>query len=119
MARSLATIQRQIEKLQKEAAAVKAKEVGGVIQRIKTAIAFYGLTPADLFEVKPKAGRVPKAEDSQPARKAKAMKKKSPSVIKYRDELGNSWSGHGKRPGWFKAAIEGGKTAEDLLLKPA
>ena len=45
MARTLAVIQQQIEKLQKEAEAVKAKEVAGVILRIKVAIASYGLLP--------------------------------------------------------------------------
>nr|WP_315232909.1 H-NS family nucleoid-associated regulatory protein [uncultured Albidiferax sp.] len=47
-----------------------------------------------------------------------AAKKKTERVIKYKDEAGNSWTGHGKRPGWFKAALEGGKTAADLLVKP-
>ena len=56
MARTLAVIQQQIEKLQKEAEVVKAKEVAGVIQRIKLAIASYGLKPNDLFATK---GRPP------------------------------------------------------------
>lgn len=116
MARSLATIQRQIEKLQKEAEMVKSKEIVGVIERIKTAISFYNLTPADLFDSRPKATRASKTDVAKPTRK-KAAAQKKPSVIKYKDEVGNGWSGHGKRPGWFKAAIEGGKTVEDLSVK--
>ena len=49
MAKTFSSIQRQIEKLQREAAALKAKEIGGVIERIRNAITFYALTPADLF----------------------------------------------------------------------
>nr|WP_315235533.1 H-NS histone family protein [uncultured Albidiferax sp.] len=121
MARSLAVIQQQIAKLQKEAEVLKKKDVPGVIERIKTAIEFYGLTPADLFE--PAAGATSQAQ-------AKAAKVKSPKnsakkkeriapVIKFQDGAGNSWTGHGKRPGWFKAAIDAGKTADDLKVVPA
>ena len=119
MAKTLVSIQRQIDKLQKEAAAIKAKEVGGVIERIKTAIDFYGLTPADLFETKTNAVSTGKRKSVAGAQsKAAASKKeKTKSVAKYKDDAGNAWTGHGKRPGWFKAALESGKTAEDLLIK--
>ena len=113
MAKTLVSIQRQIDKLQKEAAAIKAKEVGGVIERIKTAIDFYGLTPADLFESKAPAASTGKRKSIAVASK----KEKTKSVAKYKDDAGNAWTGHGKRPGWFKAALESGKTAEDLLIK--
>lgn len=112
MAKTLASIQRQIDKLQKEATAIRAKEVGGVIERIQSAISFYGLTVDDLFGAKPAV----KTRGRQTAAKA-AAKPKAQRVIKYQDAAGNSWTGHGKRPGWFKAAIESGKTAEDLLVK--
>ena len=112
MAKTLASIQRQIDKLQKEATAIRAKEVGGVIERIQSAIAFYGLTVDDLFGAKP-------AAKTRGRRKAagSAAKPKAERVIKYQDGAGNKWTGHGKRPGWFKAALESGKTHEDLLLK--
>ena len=29
---------------------------------------------------------------------------------------GRAWSGIGKRPHWFKAALAGGKTADDMLV---
>ncbi len=117
MAKTLVSIQRQIDKLQKEAAVIKAKEVGGVIERIQVAIAFYGLTAADLFETKPRAATVGKRKNAAAPNGVAAKKEKKKSVIKYRDEAGNGWTGHGKRPAWFKTAIEGGKTAEDLLVK--
>jgi DNA-binding protein H-NS len=34
--------------------------------------------------------------------------------IKYRDGLGNTWSGVGKRPKWVNEAIVAGKTLESL-----
>ena len=120
MTKTLVSIQRQIDKLQKQALAIKEKEVGGVIARMKAAIDFYGLTPADLFDAKPNA-------TSKRGRKATATKKsaagvgkgpKAKGVIKYQDDAGNTWTGHGMRPRWFKAALESGKTAADLLVKP-
>ena len=36
---------------------------------------------------------------------------------KFKDDQGDAWSGRGPRPGWFKAALEAGKSADDLLAK--
>jgi DNA-binding protein H-NS len=109
MAKTYKDIQEQIAKLQQEAQKLRQKEVKEVIDRIKTAIAHYRLTPEDLF-----AGKA--TTTSRATTKLAAMAKK-PSVPKYRDESGHQWSGHGKRPNWFKAAIAAGKTPEDLLIK--
>jgi len=113
MAKTSAQIQRQIDKLQKEKEALQAKEAVGVIARIKEAIAHYGLTEKDLFgpAVKGKSGRLPgKAAGKTAAPKATP-------VIKYRDEAGNTWTGNGKRPNWFKTALAEGKKPEDLEVK--
>jgi DNA-binding protein H-NS len=109
MAKTYKDIQEQIAKLQQEAEKLRQKEVKEVIDRIKMAIAHYRLTPKDLFEGK--------ATTTIRATTKRTTKAKKPSVPKYRDESGNQWSGHGKRPNWFKAAIAAGKTPEDLLVK--
>lgn len=115
MARTLAQIQSQIDKLQREAQALRAREISGVVARIKEAIAHYDLTPADLFG--DAAAKVRgKGAAAQRAGKATAARKPA-AAPKYRDEAGNSWTGHGKRPNWFKAALEAGKTAADLEIK--
>ncbi len=110
MTKSLAQIQKQIAALEAQAESIRKKEVGGVIARIKDAIAHYGLTAADLG-LSGRASKAPKA-----AKPAKPGRKKSAKtgVIKYRDG-DNTWTGHGRRPQWFVAALASGKTAEDLL----
>lgn len=122
MTKTLLSIQKQIDKLQKEAASIREKEVGGVIERIKVAIGFYGLTAEDLFGSAARNGvagkRKSKATTGTPVRAAAGKKAKSKGVIKYRDEAGNAWTGNGMRPRWFKAALESGKTADDLLVEP-
>lgn len=45
-----------------------------------------------------------------------AKRRKGGSRVKFRDEAGNSWTGHGKRPNWFKDALASGKSPEDLLV---
>lgn len=125
MARTLESIQLQIAKLQKEADALKQKEVPVVIERIRTAIEYYGLTAADLFAPKSAATPPTKSKAKLKAAAVKAAKvptkkkERTAPVIKFQDGAGNSWSGHGKRPGWYKAAIEAGKTADDLKVVPA
>ena len=114
MAKNLTQINRQIEKLQQQAEALKQQEVSGVITRIRTAIDHYGLTASDLGLAGTRGG----SKASRAARKAGASKglamSKPVRSVKYRDQDGNTWSGRGKRPNWFKSALESGKTAEDL-----
>lgn len=124
MAKTLAAIQEQIQKLQEQANVLKRKEAVGVIAKIRTAIDAYGLTPEDLFGTAPpvsKRGPKPKvastpAAPAKAGRKKTATKNKSASPAKYTDGT-STWSGHGKRPQWFKDAIESGKTTEDLAVK--
>ena len=47
------------------------------------------------------------------SRKAK-RKKRRPSSVIYRDDVGNSWTGRGPQPRWLKDALAGGKSLEDL-----
>jgi len=132
MAKTLNQIESQIAKLQREAQALRVKEVADVVGRIQQAIAHYGLTAADLFGGKnlaPKkrlagnalvgaaAGANSGAVKSAAKTANKVTEKKPPAPAKYRDEAGHSWSGHGKRPNWYKAAIASGKTPQDLEIK--
>ena len=111
MAKSYSQVQKQIAKLQREADAIKKKEVGGVIERIKSAIAHYELTPDDLFG-KRSAGNKGVAKA---AGKASLTGRKVP--VKYRDENGNTWSARGSQPRWLVAALAGGRKLEDFQVK--
>ena len=114
MAKTLKQIEAQIAKLQREAETVKAKEMVGVVARIQEAIVHYGLTAADLFGAK--AGRGAAHKTKKNLRK-KAGKKATAGVIRFRDDAGNTWTGHGRSPNWFKSALESGKTREELAVR--
>jgi len=113
MAKTLAQIQKQIDALQREADAIKSKEKSGVVERIKDAIIHYGITAAELGLGAGGARRKPGPKPGS-KRKAGAAAKKKGGVVKFRDEAGNTWSGRGPKPRWFKAALEAGKKPDDL-----
>ena len=118
---TLAALNAQIATLQAQADAMRKKEVAEVIEKVKVAIAHYGLTPADLGFGKAagKAGKSPAAVSGKPAQKGSKGKlsKPGPKKVKFKDDQGHTWGGMGKRPDWFKAALAAGKKPEDLLTK--
>ena len=116
---TLAALNAQIAKLQAQAEALRAKEVAGVVARIREAIVHYGLTAADLGLGSAKS-KAPKgaAVTATPKRKAKPAGKRAARTIKFADGKGGTWSGIGKRPNWFKDALAAGRKPEDLLATP-
>ncbi|WP_208512110.1 H-NS histone family protein [Variovorax paradoxus] len=116
MAKTFQQVQKQIEQLQKEADQLRKKEADGVLERIREAIEVYGFTAAELgfgrSPGRPAAAAKPAARKGRKGRKAAAG-----NAPKFRDDQGNVWSGRGPRPGWFKAALEAGKSPDELLAK--
>jgi DNA-binding protein H-NS len=110
MAKTYAEIQKEIAALQKAAESLREKEIAGVIERIKVAIATYGLSAGDLG-FSGQAGGSPKA--------AKGLKRRAgtapASRALFKDpDSGKTWSGRGRRPVWFSSALAAGKKAEEL-----
>lgn len=126
MPKSLSQIESQIAKLERQRDAMRAKEVTAVVARIRQAIDYYGLTAQDLgFDGSSTRRRGNSTKKVTPGATKKATrdatngsKRVRPTVgrIRYRDESGNQWTGHGKRPQWFKDAIASGKKPEDLAV---
>jgi len=111
MAKTYEQVMRQIDSLKSEAEKLRRKEVDGVIERIRDAIKFYGITAADLGlsgAAKASASRGPKASRSR--------RSKGPAVVKYRNDSGGTWGGLGKRPQWLRDALASGKTLEDFKV---
>lgn len=109
----------QSDALRKEAETLKKREIPGVVEQIKIAIAHYGLTAADLgFGT---SGRPVGARKQKAAAKGRSSKKsadspaKAPAVVKYKDGAGSTWSGRGPQPKWFKEALANGVSQESLL----
>lgn len=134
MPKTVVQIRQQIAELQQQEQALMAKEIEGVVGRIREAISFYQLSPEQLFgplKAKRTSGRrgpkVAKDTSSKTARKrpatggVKPVKARASSAgkkvaIKYKDENGNVWSGRGSQPRWLRSALETGKKLEDFAV---
>ncbi|UUX94325.1 H-NS histone family protein [Aquabacterium sp. J223] len=113
--KTLEQLDKQIEALQREREAIRHREIAGVIERIKDAIAHYDLTADDLGFGGARKPRAQAPAAKRRGRPAKAARKPA-GVVRFRDQAGNTWSGRGKRPNWLKAALAEGKTLQDLAV---
>lgn len=113
MAQTYSQLQKQIVTLQQQAEAIRAKEVRGVVDRIKVAISHYGLTPEQLFGGRASAKKAAATSTKRTATKSSAKKV---GRISYDDGNGNTWGGWGKRPNWLREALAAGRRLEDLQI---
>ncbi len=116
---NLIDIQTQIEKLQKQANEIKAKEFNSTVQDILAKMQAFGITVKDLQGAKPanavKVGRGKKAAAAK--KPAKTSKMAGIAVAaKYRGPNGETWSGRGLTPKWLAALIAQGQSKESFAV---
>ena len=114
---TLLQIQRQIDRLQTQANALRTKEAASVIERIKLAIQHYDLSPADLFSERSKAPGTGPSGIAKKASSRKQPRKRSAVPVKYRDSDGNNWTGRGSQPRWLTAHLNSGRELDDFAVK--
>ena len=116
---NLVDIQSQIEKLQKQASVIKAKEFGKTVREIREKMRAFGITVKDLQAAKVSTG---KKVTRDPAKKRATAKEKTTVVMtvpaKYRGPEGQAWSGRGLTPRWLKSLLDLGRQKEEFLVKP-
>mgnify|MGYP001303753324 CR=1 FL=1 len=99
----MATLQElmaQRSALDKQIEETQARDRGAAVAKVKSLMAEYGLTLADLNG---RAKGAPKA----PSRVAP----------KYRNKAtGETWTGRGLKPKWLQAALNGGAKLEDFII---
>ena len=113
---NLVNIQSQIEKLQKQASEIKAKEFHKTVQDIREKMQAFGITVKDL-----QTGKASKKVTARlPAKKraAAGVKKAAgvPVAAKYRGPEGQTWSGRGLTPRWMATLIAQGRTKEEFTI---
>ncbi len=102
---TVAELMAQKAEIEKKIADAQREERASAIARVRSLMAQYGLTVADL------------ASRSASAPRAATGKAVSKVAAKYRDAVtGNTWSGRGLKPNWLKAALDGGKTLSDFAV---
>ena len=113
---NLVNIQSQIEKLQKQASEIKAKEFHKTVQEIREKMQAFGITAKDLQlnKTSKKSAVGLSVKKRMPAGVKKIAV--APVAAKYRGPEGQSWSGRGLTPRWMTALIAQGRTKEEFTI---
>jgi DNA-binding protein H-NS len=113
-----AKIEKEINKLQKQAAALQSKRRKPVIASIIKSMREYDITPEDIaaaYSTKPGRGAKRKAPSTSASTGNSAAKRAV--APKYRHpETGETWSGRGKAPRWLMAAEADGASRDSFLI---
>lgn len=113
---NLIEIQSQIEKLQKQANDIKAKEFARTVQEIVAQMRAFGITSKDLQSGSARKEKA-KVKVSTKAATGKARKAGTTTVpAKYHGPNGETWSGRGLTPRWLAALVTQGKKKEDFAI---
>lgn len=106
MTKSYEELLTEIESLREQAERVRAKEVTEVIERMKVAIAVYGITAAELgFDLWSAAG--PEGVD---------VRRSAAGRVRYANAVGQVWGGRGPRPRWVKEHLAAGGSLDDIRV---
>jgi DNA-binding protein H-NS len=100
---SLADLLKQKAELERKIASAQLESRLKAIADVRSLMAEYGLTAADLVTTTRKSGKA-------------ASGASKPVAAKYKDDKGNSWSGRGLKPKWLTAALAAGRKIEDFSI---
>lgn len=119
---NLLDIQSQIEKLQKQANEIKAKDFHATVKEIVSKMQAFGITVKDLQSPKAakggKPGRPAKAKAGSVKVTKAGRKTGTPVAAKFRGPNGETWSGRGLMPKWLSALVAQGQSKETFAVKP-
>ena len=122
MVSSLRSIEDQLEQmefqaneLRRKTEELRAQHSSLIIDRIKKVVADLQIAPQQIYGQLDVASW--KSFDARSSGEERTVRRRAPAAPKYQDAHGNTWSGRGKRPRWFDAALRSGKTPEDLLIR--
>jgi DNA-binding protein H-NS len=116
---NLIDIQNQIEKLQKQAVEIKAREFDKTVQEIRAKMDAFGITLKDLQSAKGRGKSKTVKSVGLKKRTKGAAKAKAASVVaaKYRGPNGETWSGRGLTPRWLSTLVAQGRSKEEFAIQ--
>lgn len=116
---NLIDIQTQIQKLQKQASEIRAKEFDATVRDILAKMEAFGISVKDLqsASTKTKSRGLP-ATKSKLAAKPLTKRKTAGTAVaaKYKGPNGETWSGRGLTPRWLSTLIAQGQSKETFAL---
>ncbi|MDO9023970.1 MAG: H-NS histone family protein [Zwartia sp.] len=109
-----AKIQKEIERLHKQAQSLQSKQRKPVISNILRSMKEYDITPEEIVAAFGKSGT--KARKTGP-KAAKAEGTRKPVAPKYRHpDTAATWTGRGKAPLWIVEAEKNGQPRQQFLI---
>ena len=119
---NLFEIQGQIEKLQKQANEIRAREFDKTVQEILVKMIAFGITLKDIQtgrtrDIKSKRKSVATSESIGNKVKSKGKKPSTAVPAKYRGLDGETWSGRGLTPRWLAALVKQGRAKEEFAIQ--
>jgi DNA-binding protein H-NS len=115
---NLLDIQSQIEKLQKQANEIKAKDFHATVKEIVSKMQAFGITVKDLQSPKAKSGKAGRPAKAKTGAAKAPRKAGVPVAAKFRGPNGETWSGRGLMPKWLSALVAQGQSKETFAVKP-
>ena len=114
---NLIDLQSQIEKLQKQASDIRAKEFDQTVLDIVAQMQAFGISLKDLQLAMARRAKSKSRPVAKP--RAKVAKTKAPGSVaaKYRGPNGESWTGRGLAPRWLSALIAQGRKKEEFAIQ--
>lgn len=116
----LIEIQAQIDRLQKQAQEIRAREFEKKIREIVEQMQAYGITVRDIqqaLSTTPLRGKgKARVAEKRPARKNSGGKRARSVATKYRGPNGDTWSGRGLMPRWLTALVAQGRSKEEFAV---
>ncbi|MCD8494378.1 MAG: H-NS histone family protein [Burkholderiaceae bacterium] len=110
-----AKIEKEIEKLKKQAQALQNKKRLPVIRSIIKSMKEYDITPEEITAAFGKRGA---SKTAAPKTTSGKRGPRGPVPIKYRHpETGDTWTGRGKAPRWVTDAEATGRKREEFLVQ--
>lgn len=117
---SYESLQKQITKLQAQAAKMEASQSAAKKKSVAKVVALMkklGITASDLVSKEKSMPVSRRSRKSSSVRKGRGSDKRSSVTIKYRHPVsGETWTGRGKPPKWLVAEIASGRSKDDFLI---
>ena len=113
---NLIDIQLQIEKLQKQAADIRIRELDKTIQDILAKMQVFGITAKDLQTYKPSAKGNKDAASKKRNNTTAVVRTLKTVAPKFRGNNGEVWSGRGLTPRWLATFLEQGRKKEEFAI---
>ena len=120
---NLIDIQSQIQKLQKQASEIKAREFDATVRDILVKMEAFGISIKDLQGAtsgrKGRGRPAGKAKDAVKVKASGPKVKRSGTVVaaKYKGPNGETWTGRGLTPRWLAALVAQGQSKEEFAIK--